>query len=153
MEIYIVKSGDTAAEIAARFGVSFERFLADNGLQSSEFLVPGQAVVIQSPSEVVTAGEGDTLASIAAATGTEDFTVSGDTLTITSPTAFTEETTLRLNDGAKLNLAFSGTLKVRRIYVDGVHQRSGNYTTGDADWIAGGTGHIEMGKGLIMVVR
>lgn len=92
-------------------------------------------------------------ASLAAATGTDDFTVSGDTLTITSPTAFTEETTLRLNDGAKLNLAFSGTLKVRRIYVDGVHQRSGNYTTGDADWIAGGTGHIEMGKGLIMIFR
>ncbi len=72
MEIYIVQSGDTAAEIAARFGVSFERFLADNGLQSSEFLVPGQAVVIQIPSEVVTAGEGDTLASIAAATGTTE---------------------------------------------------------------------------------
>ena len=92
-------------------------------------------------------------ASIAAATGTDDFTVSGDTLTITSPTAFTEETTLRLNDGAKLNLAFAGTLKVRRIYVDGVHQRSGNYTAGDADWIAGGTGHIETGKGFALIVR
>ena len=70
MEIYTVKSGDTAAEIAARFGVSFERFLADNGLSASDTLVPGQAVVIQIPSAVVTAEEGDTIESIAARTGT-----------------------------------------------------------------------------------
>ncbi len=70
MEIYVMKSGDTAAEVAARFGVSFERFLADNGLQASEAPVPGQAVVIQIPSEVVTAEAGDTLETIAARTGT-----------------------------------------------------------------------------------
>ena len=69
MEIYVVKSGDTAAELASRFGVSFERFLADNGLQSSEALVPGQAVVLQIPSQVVTAAQGDTVESIAAANG------------------------------------------------------------------------------------
>ena len=70
MEIYVVKPGDTAAEVAARFGVAFERFLADNGLSASEPLVAGQAVVIQIPSEVVTATAGDTLESIAARTGT-----------------------------------------------------------------------------------
>ena len=69
MEIYTVRSGDTAAEISARFGVSFERFLADNGLQASESLVPGQAVVIQIPSEVVTAAAGDTVESVAEANG------------------------------------------------------------------------------------
>ena len=70
MEIYIVKPGDTAAEVAARFGVVFERFLADNGLSASEPLIAGQAVVIQIPSEVVTATAGDTIESIAARTGT-----------------------------------------------------------------------------------
>ena len=70
MEIYVVKPGDTAAEVAARFGVTFERFLADNGLSASEPLVAGQAVVIQIPSEVVTAAAGDTIESIAARTGT-----------------------------------------------------------------------------------
>ena len=70
MEIYVVKPGDTAAEVAARFGMTFERFLADNGLSASESLVAGQAVVIQIPSEVVTATAGDTLESIAARTGT-----------------------------------------------------------------------------------
>lgn len=70
MEIYVVKPGDTAAEVAARFGMTFERFLADNGLSASEPLVAGQAVVIQIPSEVVTAMAGDTIESIAARTGT-----------------------------------------------------------------------------------
>lgn len=70
MEIYTVKPGDTAAEVAAQFGVPFERLLADNGLSASDALVPGQAVVIQIPSEVVTAAAGDTIESIAERTGT-----------------------------------------------------------------------------------
>ncbi len=70
MEIYIVRPGDTSAEIAARFGVSPERFLADNGLLASEPLVEGQSVIIQIPSAVVTAEKGDTVESIAARTGT-----------------------------------------------------------------------------------
>ncbi len=69
MELYTVKSGDTASSIAARFGVTVERFLADNGLVISEGLVPGQVVVIQIPSEVVTVEAGDTLETIAQKTG------------------------------------------------------------------------------------
>lgn len=64
MVIYTVRPGDTAASIAARFGVSAERLILDNEL-TPESLSIGQAIVIAYPSKVHTVRSGESLWSIA----------------------------------------------------------------------------------------
>ena len=68
--IHIVEAGETAAQIAARYGVSVERVIADNGLAYDLPLAVGQALVILMPAQVYTVQAGDTLSNIAANTGT-----------------------------------------------------------------------------------
>lgn len=46
MEIYVVKRGDTAREIASRYGISEESLLEDNQIASGAGLVVGQALLI-----------------------------------------------------------------------------------------------------------
>ncbi len=70
MEIYIVKSGDTIANIAKSFGVSVQRLISDNGLEYPSKLVPGQALIILKPEQIYTVRSGDTLFSIARKYGT-----------------------------------------------------------------------------------
>lgn len=70
MEIYIVKSGDTVSGIARAYGISVSRLISDNGLEDSNRLVPGQALIILFPEEIYTVRSGDTLFSIAARYGT-----------------------------------------------------------------------------------
>ncbi len=70
MEIYIVRQGDTVSMIAARYGISVQRLIADNGLENPGILVPGQALIILIPAVTYTVRQGDTLFSIAAAYGT-----------------------------------------------------------------------------------
>ena len=70
MEIYTVKPGDTVSSIAARFGVSRQRLIMENGLQMPDALVPGQSLVILTPEVTHTAMAGETLFGIAQNYGT-----------------------------------------------------------------------------------
>ena len=70
MLIHIAEPGETAYGIAARYGVSPARLLADNGLSASDTLVVGQALLVLIPAGVYTVQPGDTLYSIANAAGT-----------------------------------------------------------------------------------
>lgn len=65
MEIYIVQPGDTLFQIAARFGISLERLISDNGLTEESGLAVGQALLILYPSVVHTVRQGESLYSIA----------------------------------------------------------------------------------------
>ncbi len=70
MEIYIVQQGDTVSSIAARFGVSPQRIIADNSLALPDNLAVGQALLILIPEVVHTVRRGETLESIARDYGT-----------------------------------------------------------------------------------
>ena len=52
MEIYVVQPGDTAAGIAARYGVSPQRLIYDNQLGELPYLPAGMAVLVLIPSLV-----------------------------------------------------------------------------------------------------
>lgn len=69
MDIHVVRAGETLTSIAAQYGVSLSRLLADNQLPDPGQLVTGQTIVIRYPAEVYTVRPGDTLTSIAAANG------------------------------------------------------------------------------------
>lgn len=66
MIIHIVKTGDTLFSIADYYGVSVSRIKSDNGVESGERLVVGQALIITLPSITYTVKNDDTLSSIAA---------------------------------------------------------------------------------------
>nr|MDD6335141.1 glycosyl hydrolase family 18 protein [bacterium] len=69
MTIYTVKSGDTLYEIGRQFGVTAAGLASINGLVNPERLIVGQAIVILKPQKMVVAAQGDTVNSIAAASG------------------------------------------------------------------------------------
>lgn len=71
MEIYIVQQNDTIYDIAEKFGVSVQKLIQDNEIETPSDLVPGQTIVITYPEQIYTVREGDTLESIA-----KDFNVS-----------------------------------------------------------------------------
>lgn len=65
MEIYVVQEGDNIDIIAAKYGISVERLITDNGLINPYSLVVGQALVILNPRETYTVKQGDTIEAIA----------------------------------------------------------------------------------------
>ena len=69
MVIHVVQQGETAYDIAARYGVSAERLVLDNDIQDPDSLAEGRALVILVPRETHVVREGDTLSSIARAYG------------------------------------------------------------------------------------
>ncbi len=69
MIIHIVEQGETVFSIAELYGVSANRVVSDNGINTSLGLVVGQALLILEPSEVYTVQSGDTLESVSAAFG------------------------------------------------------------------------------------
>lgn len=64
MLIYTVKSGDTLAGIASRFGVPANRIAADNSLTNMRNLVPGQSLLIMTNAVRYILREGQTLYSL-----------------------------------------------------------------------------------------
>lgn len=73
--IYVVKQGDTLERIAQAFGVSVARLRSDNGLNTQQPLVPGQALVILIPAETYEVQPGDDLFQIAGTVGVDVLTL------------------------------------------------------------------------------
>ena len=65
MDIHVVRSGDTPASIARRYGVTDEQIIRDNQIEDPTRLVVGQTLVIMYPDEVYTVVAGDSLYTIA----------------------------------------------------------------------------------------
>jgi len=65
MIIHIVQSGETANEIAMKYGISEERLIQDNEIRNSNNLAAGETLVILIPKVTHTVKEGDTLYGIA----------------------------------------------------------------------------------------
>ncbi len=70
MIIYVVKSGDTLTRIANEYSVNINNLAADNGINTNDTLVVGQALAIQIPSVTHRVQRGETLTSIAQRYGT-----------------------------------------------------------------------------------
>lgn len=62
---YIVRPGDNINSIANKYGVSVSKLIQDNGLENTNSLVPGQALVITYPSQIHIVEEGDSLLGVA----------------------------------------------------------------------------------------
>ncbi len=99
MQIYVVQPGDTVDSIALAFGASPDRIRSDNGIRPGQRLVPGQALVIEIPTQTHVVEPGQTLQQIAAQYGTTVLTllqnnpsltgrppVAGETIAITLQT-------------------------------------------------------------------
>lgn len=69
MDIYVVQPGDNIEKIAAKYGMSAEKLIQDNGFVFPDDLVPGQTIVIAYPTQVHSVKDGDTLDNIAKAYG------------------------------------------------------------------------------------
>ena len=76
---YTVKSGDTLSGIAAKFGTTYQKIAADNGIANPNIIHPGQVLKInvagnknttQNNTRTYTVKAGDTLSGIAAKYGT-----------------------------------------------------------------------------------
>ena len=80
MVIYTVKQGDSLYSIAAQYGTTAERILADNRLSNGGELVIGQTLVILQPLITYRVRSGDTVFSIA-----RQFGISTNTLWRNNP--------------------------------------------------------------------
>lgn len=69
MEIHVVQPGETASEIANRYGVSLQRLIYDNQLYELPELPEGMAVLVLFPSLVHTVASGETAPGIASGYG------------------------------------------------------------------------------------
>ena len=69
LEIYTVKRGDTLYAVSRKFGVGAGLLAIWNALPAPYTLVPGQSLLILTPSTVYTVREGDTYDTISARTG------------------------------------------------------------------------------------
>ncbi len=69
MAIYTVQPGDTLTAIGNRYGVSSTLIAENNGLQTAEPLVVGQALVVLRPAQTYTVQTGDSIYAIARAQG------------------------------------------------------------------------------------
>lgn len=70
MIIHVVQSGETANDIAKKYGVSAERLILDNNIQNPNNLVAGEALVVLKPQVTHIVQESDTLYGIAESYGT-----------------------------------------------------------------------------------
>jgi spore germination protein len=70
MIIHVVQSGETAYDIAIKYGISAERLILENDIQNPNSLLHGETLVILKPQVTHTVQEGDTLYGIADLYGT-----------------------------------------------------------------------------------
>ena len=76
---YTVKSGDTLSGIASKFGTTYQKIAADNGISNPNVIYPGQVLkingsnatsTVKNTEKTYTVKSGDTLSGIAAKYGT-----------------------------------------------------------------------------------
>ena len=65
MIIHVIEPDETIESIAAKYNMSIQRLLQDNGLEYQEDLVVGQSIVVAKPSLTYTVKDGDSLDEIA----------------------------------------------------------------------------------------
>jgi spore germination protein len=65
MELYVVQQGDSINSIAQTYGMTVEKLMQDNGLETTYKIVTGQALVIASPNQYYTVQPEDSLQGIA----------------------------------------------------------------------------------------
>jgi len=75
MIIYTVKPGDTVFSVAQAYNTSVGQLSADNSIDPSLPLVPGQNLLILYPTQVYTVKEGDTVSSVAEAFNTSKIAI------------------------------------------------------------------------------
>lgn len=110
MEIYTVKKGDTVWKIAQKYGVSYKRLIADNGLTNPDNIVVGQALIILFPDKIYEVKKGDTLYSIAMKYGTTVMSlIQNNPVLLSDP---------ELQPGQELTVDFK-TKKEREISING----------------------------------
>lgn len=83
--IYVVKKGDSVYSISRRYGVSANRIIMDNQLQTPNRLVIGQALVLMTNNSLHTVKQGESLYSIAILYGTTVDRIISANPTITNP--------------------------------------------------------------------
>ena len=85
MIIHTIKPGDTIYSLAKKYGTTVQKIIADNSLENTERLMPGQSVVIDVESVKYKTEHGDSLYSIAKKYGTTVFHILASNPEITSP--------------------------------------------------------------------
>jgi spore germination protein len=70
MIIHVVQSGETANDIAEKYGVSVDRLILENNIQNPNNLLIGETLVVLKPEVIHIVQEGDTLYGIANSYGT-----------------------------------------------------------------------------------
>ena len=73
MIIHIFQRGETLAEVAQQYNIPLTRLEIDNNLPPNSSPNIGQAIMIVSPEQTYIVQEGDSLSSIAEATGVSVF--------------------------------------------------------------------------------
>ncbi len=108
--IYVVKPGDSLAQIAREYGVSEARIRSDNGLLVEQPLVPGQALVVLIPQQTYRVQTGDTLSNIAASAGmtVAELLQNNPTVTLEQPLVPGEILTLRLAGEKEMTMTVGG---------------------------------------------
>ncbi len=79
-----------------------------------------------------------------------DTTVSSGTLTLGQINGSNEASTVSIASGAVLNLAFAGTDTVARLFINGVQQAAGDYTSAHPSGTISGVGTLRVATGNIV---
>ena len=85
MIIHTIKPGDTIYSLAKKYDTTVQKIIADNSLENTERLMPGQSIVINVESVKYKAEHGDSLYSIAKKYGTTVFHILASNPEITDP--------------------------------------------------------------------
>lgn len=83
--IHTIKPGDTIYSLAKKYDTTVQKIIADNSLENTERLMPGQSIVINVESVKYKAEHGDSLYSIAKKYGTTVFHILASNPEITDP--------------------------------------------------------------------
>lgn len=76
MEIITVSPGDTVYSVALKYGLSAERIIADNGLDTDGYIVPGQSLILLFPSDLYTSDDdAESLTGVSLETGITERTI------------------------------------------------------------------------------
>ena len=85
--------------------------------------------------------------------GVAEVVVDGGTFAVSSDSALPADAVLKLYNGGKVRLENGGTLRVKKVLVEGAAVAFGVYASGDVDWIDGGSGSVTPGSAFRVILR